>query len=109
MTKSEQPNMLKEYHFYIYIMASHSGTLYIGITNSLFRRVLEHKEGKIEGFTKKYACCRFVYYEHYQNVYNAINREKELKKWRREKKENLIKQLNPHWNDLYNDVLNQYL
>ncbi|MCF8054477.1 MAG: GIY-YIG nuclease family protein [Deltaproteobacteria bacterium] len=94
-----------EYNFYVYIMASASGTLYIGYTNNLLRRVLEHREGKTEGFTKKYCCKKLVYFEHYQYVYDAINREKELKKWRREKKENLIKTINPHWNDLYSELI----
>ena len=96
--------MRREYNFYVYIMASASGTLYIGFTNNLERRVLEHKEGKIAGFSKKYSCNKLVYYEHFQDVYSAINREKEIKKWRREKKEELIKSLNPHWNDLYNEL-----
>ena len=95
----------KEYNFYVYIMTSSSGTLYIGITNNLLRRVLEHKESKIEGFTKKYSCNKFVYYEHYTDVHAALSREKEIKKWRRKKKQNLIKSINPHWNDLYKDLL----
>ena len=85
-------------------MASSSGTLYIGVTNSLKRRVAEHKDGKTKGFTQKYACNKLVYYEHYGSVYAAITREKEIKKWRREKKQNLIKTLNPHWQDLYNEL-----
>lgn len=97
--------MGREYNFYLYIMASKSGTLYIGVTNSLLRRIHEHKNELIEGFTKKYGCKRFVYYEHYSDVYTAINREKQLKKWRREKKENLIKKMNPTWKDLYYELL----
>ncbi len=93
----------REYNFYIYIMASPSGTLYTGMTNDLFRRVSEHKQGKIDGFTKKYSCNKLVYYEHYEYVYDAIDREKEIKKWRREKKQNLIKTLNPHWSDLFKE------
>ena len=94
----------REYHFYVYIIASPSGTLYIGMTNNLIRRISEHKDGKIEGFSKKYSCKKWVYYEHTEYVYNAIEREKEIKKWRREKKQNLIKTINPHWNDLYNEL-----
>lgn len=90
----------KEYHFYIYIMASSSGTLYVGMTNNLERRVAEHKEKKIEGFSKRYSCGKLVYYEHHQYIYNAIAREKEIKGWRREKKQELIRTINPHWNDL---------
>jgi len=91
----------RNYNFYVYIMASGSGTLYIGVTNDLIRRVYEHKEKIIEGFTKKYFCTKLVYYEHFSDINSAITREKEIKKWRREKKENLIKGINPHWNDLY--------
>ena len=98
--------MLKrEYNFYVYIMASPSGTLYTGVTNSLKRRVAEHKEGKIKGFSQKYDCKKLIYYEHYKYIYNAIEREKELKKWRREKKQDLIKSINPHWNDLYEELV----
>lgn len=88
-------------------MASESGTIYVGFTNDVIRRVEEHKSDKIEGFTKKYGCHKLVYYEYYKYVYNAMNREKEIKKWNRHKKEDLIKTLNPHWNDLYNELLNE--
>jgi putative endonuclease len=94
----------REYSFYIYIMASLSGTLYIGVTNSLLRRVSEHKAGKIKGFTKKYGCDKLIYYERFNNIGAALFREKEIKKWRREKKENLIKTLNTHWKDLYSEI-----
>ncbi len=95
----------REYNFYVYIMASASGTLYLGMTNNLIRRVIEHKEGKIEGFSKKYSCHKLIYYEYYKDVRKAIEREKEIKKWRREKKQNLIKTINPHWNDLYKNLI----
>ncbi len=94
----------REYNFYVYMTASSSGTLYVGMTNDLIRRIAEHKEGKIEGFSKKYSCNKLVYYEHHKYVYNAIEREKEIKKWRREKKQDLIKTINPHWNDLYQEL-----
>ena len=74
------------------------------MTNDLIRRITEHKDGKIEGFSKKYSCKKLVYYEHHPDVYAAINREKQLKKWNRKKKEKLIKTLNPHWNDLYDGL-----
>ncbi len=85
-------------------MASTSGTIYIGMTNNLERRVIEHKKGVINGFSKKYSCNKLIYYEHYQYVYDAISREKEIKKWRREKKQKLVAKLNPHWNDLSKEL-----
>ncbi len=91
---------MRDYHFYVYILASKSGTLYIGVTNNLERRISEHKQGLIEGFTKQYGCDRLIYYENYSHVNDAIAREKQLKKWNRQKKQNLIKILNPHWKDL---------
>lgn len=89
--------------FYVYIMASDSGTLYIGMTGELTSRVLQHKSGKIEGFTKKYGCHKLVYYEEYEYVYDAIGREKQLKKWNRKKKEFLIATINSSWKDLAQD------
>ena len=93
--------MKQGYKYYVYIMASASGTLYIGMTNNLIKRVREHKEGRHDGFTKKYFCDKLVYYEIFSSPGRAIFREKEIKKWRREKKENSIKTINPHWEDLY--------
>ena len=94
---------MKRRDFFVYIMASFSGTLYIGVTSGLERRVWEHKEGVSEGFTKKYHCTRLVYYEHFDNIEAAIAREKQLKKWSRKKKETLIRKLNPKWKDLSKD------
>ncbi len=81
-------------------MASDSGTLYIGVTNNLERRVSEHKQNLVKGFTQKYNCHKLVYYETFSNVTNAINREKQLKGLLRIKKQNLIKTINPTWKDL---------
>jgi putative endonuclease len=81
-------------------MASESGTLYTGVTNNLERRVYEHKNELIDGFTKKYKCKKLVYFETSNDIRSAIEREKQIKKWRREKKEFLIKTLNPQWKDL---------
>ena len=86
--------------FWIYIMASASGTLYIGITDDLDVRVRQHKAGAIGGFSKKYRCTRLVYFESFDYVQVAIGREKQLKGWRRSKKIALIEKLNPHWEDL---------
>ncbi len=81
-------------------MSSFSGVLYIGVTDDLKRRAKEHKEGLVDGFSKKYRTKNLVYYENYKNINEALVREKQLKKWRREKKLNLIKTLNPEFKDL---------
>ena len=88
------------YKFWVYILSSRSGTLYVGVTGYLNRRITQHKIDTIEGFTRKYQCHRLVYYESYQDVRVAIAREKQLKRWRREKKIFLIEKLNPRWQDL---------
>lgn len=91
---------MKEY--YVYILSSkRNGTLYIGVTNNLKRRVFEHKEGFIEGFTKRYNVKRLVYYEITSDVKSAIEREKKLKKMTRKQKLELIEKSNSEWNDLY--------
>jgi putative endonuclease len=89
-----------EHTYFVYIVASRSRTLYIGITGRLIPRIREHREGTFDGFTAKYNCNRLVYYERYQYVNQAITREKQLKGWRREKKLALIEKLNPSWIDL---------
>ncbi|MBQ0051458.1 MAG: GIY-YIG nuclease family protein, partial [Treponema sp.] len=87
--------------YYVYIMASkENSVIYIGMTNDLTRRVQEHKSGLIEGFTQKYNVHKLVYFEKTLDATAAIAREKQLKKWRREKKNILIESLNPSWNDL---------
>lgn len=91
--------------YFVYLMASDSGTLYIGFTDNLKRRVWEHKNKIIKGFTEKYDCHKLVYYEIFDDPENGILREKQLKKWNRGKKEFLIKQINPHWIDLYDSIL----
>ena len=85
---------------YIYIVASRSRTLYTGVTNNITRRVWEHCEGLIPGFSKKYRIHRLVWYECTRDVRRAIAREKEIKGWSREKKTNLIEAQNPTWEDL---------
>ncbi|NQU83337.1 MAG: GIY-YIG nuclease family protein [Parcubacteria group bacterium] len=90
---------MQQHNYYVYILSSNSGTLYIGVTNDIERRVSEHKQGLIKGFTKKYNCKKLVYYEDYTDIKQAITREKQLKKWSRNKKQNLIKTLNPTWKD----------
>ena len=87
---------------YIYILASQrNGTLYVGITSDLLKRVWQHKNKVFGGFTEKYGVDKLVYYEIYENISDAINREKKLKKWDRKWKINLIEKDNPNWLDLY--------
>jgi putative endonuclease len=91
--------------YYVYILTSKkNGTLYTGVTNSLVRRISEHKNKINEGFTKKYNVSRLVYYEEFSNIADAILREKRIKKWKRQWKIELIETLNPQWIDLYNDL-----
>ena len=90
---------MKDYQYFVYIVCSRSGTLYIGMTNSIYRRALEHKRGVIEGFASKYGCDRLVYYESFDDVHKAIGREKQLKGWSRTKKIALIESKNPRWED----------
>lgn len=89
--------------YYVYILSSNTGTIYIGMTNDLMRRIYEHKQGLVEGFTKKYRVHRLVYYEESVDVNEAILREKQLKRWRRSKKISLIEAMNPKWEDLAAD------
>ncbi len=92
--------------YFVYIMASKkNGTLYIGMTSNLVRRVYEHKNNMNEGFTKKYGIHTLVYYEHITDVHAAIAREKQMKKWKRQWKINLIEKENPDWDDLYEKLL----
>ncbi len=86
--------------YYLYIMASKSRTLYIGVTNNLERRVHEHKQKLIEGFTKKYNVTQLVYFENTTDVREAIAREKQIKGWLRAKKVELIESVNLRWQDL---------
>jgi len=88
------------YKFWVYILSSRSGTLYVGITGFFDKRIHQHQCDSIEGFTKKYQVHRLVYYESYQDVLVAIGREKQLKHWRREKKIALIEKMNPRRQDL---------
>jgi putative endonuclease len=91
---------MKRRNYSVYIVASKSRALYIGMTNDLERRIFEHKNDLIDGFSKKYKCHRLVYYESFDDVKKAIDREKQLKRWNRTKKEWLIGKDNPAWEDL---------
>ena len=93
-------------YYYVYILASKkNGTLYIGVTSNLPRRVFEHKNNLLEGFTKKYKIHNLVWYEQHETILGAITREKQLKKYKRKWKMNLIDRLNPEWKDLYSGIL----
>jgi putative endonuclease len=98
--------MHKEYTYYVYILASQrNGTLYIGVTNSLLRRTLEHKfKVNKQSFTDKYDINILVYYETYQNIEEAIQREKQFKKWNRQWKIKIIEEQNPTWRDMFIDM-----
>jgi len=92
--------------YYVYILANKkNGTLYIGVTNNLLKRIYEHKNDFVEGFTKKYQVHLLVYYEQINEIAAAITREKQLKKWKRQWKIRLIKEMNKDWNDLYGDLI----
>ncbi len=92
--------------YYVYIMASkRNGTLYIGVTNDLVRRVYEHKNNLVPGFTSKHNVHSLVHYEAFGDVNEALLREKRIKKWNRQWKTNLIVKDNPEWNDLYSMIV----
>lgn len=95
--------MTRQYLFFVYIMASSSGTLYVGVSNNVYARSVQHKLGIGSAFCRKYKIDRLVYYEEYRYIRNAIARETEVKKWRRAKKVALIESMNPSWRDLRKD------
>ena len=92
--------------YYVYILANkRNGTVYIGVTNDLVKRVYEHKQKLVDGFTKKYGVGILVYYESTENIDSAIQQEKQLKKWNRDWKLSLIEKDNPKWEDLYSKLI----
>ena len=91
---------MTENNYYVYILTNKSNTLYIGITNDLIRRLYEHKNKLIAGFTKKYNIDKLIYYEVFDDPESAIQREKEIKGWTRKKKLELIKKVNPNFKEL---------
>jgi len=99
---------MKEHNYYVYILASRPhGAIYIGVTNDLSHRVLEHRAGRGSQHTSKYKIFKLVYYEHFDNIDEAITREKRLKKWNRAWKDRIIEEQNPHWDDLYEAFCNE--
>ncbi|MGD0037346.1 MAG: GIY-YIG nuclease family protein [Bacteroidota bacterium] len=94
---------MREYNYFVYVLMSwNNKVMYIGMTNDLERRLYEHKNKFVKEFTARYNIHKLVYYEHTTDVYQAIAREKEIKKWRREKKNKLAETMNPEWKDLSN-------
>ena len=92
-------------YYYVYILANRrNGTLYIGVTSDLKKRIYEHKNDLVEGFTKKYKIHNLIYYEQTTDIKSAIQREKQLKKWNRKWKLELINNSNPEWSDLYDGL-----
>jgi putative endonuclease len=100
---------MNDHCYTVYIIASKSRVIYLGMTNDLSRRVFEHKNGLIEGFTKRYRCHRLVYYESFDDVTKAIDREKQLKRWSRTKKVWLIERRNSTWEDLAAEWLKRHM
>jgi putative endonuclease len=91
--------------YYVYLLASHrNGTLYVDVTNDLIRRVWEHKQGLVEGFTKEYGVKLLVWYEPTPSIESAIQREKQIKKWNRAWKTELMEKTNPAWRDWYEEI-----
>ena len=96
---------MMEKRFYVYILASkRNGTLYLGVISDIVNRAWQHKNDLVEGFTRKYGVKKLVYYEIYKDAESAIKREKQLKKWRRAWKLELIEKKNSEWRDLYPDI-----
>jgi len=92
--------------YYVYILASRkNGTLYVGVTSDLIKRIYEHKQNFIEGFTNKYNVHSLVYYEVHNDIEKAIIREKQIKRWNRRWKLRLIEEMNSDWRDLYNEII----
>jgi putative endonuclease len=92
--------------YYVYILTSkRNGTLYVGVTNNLYKRVYAHKSDLVGGFTREYRVHNLVYYEVYRDIRDALDREKRMKKWKRQWEIQLIEKTNPQWRDLYSDVV----
>ena len=97
---------MKSHNYYVYVLTNYTNNVfYTGVTNDLVRRVYGHKQKLVDGFTKKYNLTKLVFYEHTTSVTAAIEREKQIKKFRRSKKMDLIKSFNPSWDDLYQNIV----
>ena len=96
---------MQDRQFYVYMMSNKPyGTLYVGVTNDLVRRVWEHKNAFVDAFTHDHGCDRLVWYEIHGNAYEAIRREKLIKKWHRDWKVSRIQEMNPEWDDLFSKI-----
>jgi putative endonuclease len=103
---SDRPHPKGENQYFVYILASRrNGTLYVGVTSDLIKRVYEHKSDLVDGFTKRYAVHDLVYFETVDDVETAIAREKQIKRWHRAWKVRVIEKMNRDWRDLYSDLL----
>jgi len=103
---SERHYSKDNHQYFVYILAStRNGTLYVGVTSDLIKRVYEHKSDLADGFTKRYGVHNLVYFETVDDIETAIAREKQIKRWNRAWKVRLIEKVNPHWRDLYPDLL----
>ena len=103
--RADRPGETVEKEFYVYILASQrQGTLYIGVTSALAQRVWQHRIKAVDGFTTRYHVDQLVYFERHADAASAIQREKQLKKWRRAWKIRLIEERNPEWRDLYDEI-----
>lgn len=97
---------MNEHNYYVYILTrERNSVFYTGVTNDLIRRVYEHKEEIIKGFTQKYNVKKLIYFEHCEDIYSAIQREKIIKRWKRKYKMNAIEKINPEWKDLYYELI----
>jgi putative endonuclease len=106
MTLVEGDCALLTRFYYVYLLASgRNGTLYVGVTNDLVRRVGEHKQHVVPGFTKRYDVTRLMWFEQHNSIEAAITREKQIKAWKRQWKIDLFLEINPHWTDLYPSIL----
>ena len=98
--------MSRDHQYFVYILASRkNGTLYIGVTNNLLNRAHQHRTNMVRGFTEKYGVHRLVYFEQQADIRVAINREKRMKRWKRQWKINLIEKADPEWKDLFGDLV----
>ena len=96
---------MEDKRYFVYLLASRrNGTLYVGVTSDLARRVWEHRSGFVDGFTKRYGVHDLIWFEMHSSAEAAITREKQIKKWNREWKIRLIEAMNPYWNDLYSGL-----